>query len=130
MNESCGYVDTGNEKEPLCSSLQAPREDELTGFGNTAGESSKGGGLKDMTNQFLPLTVETDEEKNEPQAKKSVWEQGTILNVDSTTLPTLAKEVIPVKALPHCPKCDSLLRPGAVLLGEALDKKVLNEITD
>lgn len=32
--------------------------------------------------------------------------------------------------LPHCPECESLLRPGVVWFGEALDKKVIDSVDD
>ncbi|CAK7274473.1 hypothetical protein SEPCBS57363_006181 [Sporothrix epigloea] len=35
---------------------------------------------------------------------------------------------IPVDELPQCPKCKSLLRPGVVWFGEALDKEMLRSI--
>lgn len=41
-----------------------------------------------------------------------------------------SNERIPVSELPHCPKCNSLLRPGVVWFSEALPEDVLGSIDD
>lgn len=41
-----------------------------------------------------------------------------------------ADSTIPIAALPHCPKCNLLLRPGVVWFGEALPKVTLKAVDD
>lgn len=133
-NESCGYVDKGNEDEPLCPALEALEEDELMNFGDTAEVSRRGIRIKDVMNRLLSVTLEVGQRKTEPKGKMpELDELSNPLMIDPVAqaiASKLTEEVIPIKDLPHCPKCNSLLRPGAVMFGEKLDEETLNGVID
>ena len=131
--KACDYHNKGNTTEPLCPAL-AGDDQELASF-SARPEPPEG----DITLELSSLALAnkgnaTIPVQNEPKKQAPQYEsrpnpiQDIIDSLAPTITPEMQKEVIPTSDLPHCPKCNSLLRPGVVWFGEALSQAMFNEI--
>jgi len=104
FNEECDYFEKDNMTDPLCPALAVSLEPSETDKSGAEATSS----LYSAMN--LP-----------PPAGKS---EATVASTESK------EETIPASALPHCPKCNDLLRPGVVWFGESLPVDTIESVNE
>jgi NAD-dependent deacetylase sirtuin 5 len=117
-NTSCDYVEKENLQPSICPALAidtlvSPPKD------STAEVASK----------LSSLTVKDSEAPVKPAYESRPNPlQEILVSLAPIITDEMRKEVIPVAELPHCPKCNSLLRPGVVMFGEPLSQAMFDEI--
>lgn len=101
--QGCGYVEKGNYTDPIAEALAIPQGAPDPPATATAAEGSTG--------------LDSSEHINTNPLVRG-------LDIASAThkLPQ-----VPISALPKCPRCNSLLRPGVVWFGESLPEDVLGD---
>jgi NAD-dependent SIR2 family protein deacetylase len=102
----CNYVEENNRSHPLTPALGG-NEDELS-----IKKRKKDDGDTDQLEKRRKL----DSPAKDEQTPSSVTSSPDFKPVSS----------IPEDELPHCPRCNSLLRPGVVWFGESLPLKVID----
>ncbi|PVH76467.1 DHS-like NAD/FAD-binding domain-containing protein [Cadophora sp. DSE1049] len=123
-NKECDYIDKENFAEPICPALAGdPEQPSSFSFSAKRTFTTQ---RRDATLSTKPSRTNAHEEykyKREPNPLEALLE-----SLSPTITPEMRQVVIPESELPHCPKCDSLLRPGVVWFGEALSKPMFDEI--
>lgn len=108
----CNFAEQNNFTDPIVPALDIPRErHELKRVDSDEAGAQAGKSLQGVT-------------KNKNSAAEELKELD--ISDDRVFIPDL-----PVKDLPHCPKCgNGLLRPGVVWFGEFLPEKTVSAIDD
>jgi NAD-dependent deacetylase sirtuin 5 len=124
-NKECDYLDEDNTKDPLSPELAS--DISLSSPGGIAAQFTALSVVSTVDKKTLKTTKPSDTKKPKYEAAPNPLE-AIIESLSPTITPEMRKEVIPAEKLPHCPKCDALLRPGVVWFGEPLSRNMFDEI--
>ncbi|KAI9738947.1 MAG: hypothetical protein M1818_005261 [Claussenomyces sp. TS43310] len=103
----CDYIDQNNLTDPLCPALDVSSL-EPSVSDKTGAEATES--LYSAMNLPSSISVKDHTAAMDPATKK--------------------QETIPAQDLPHCPKCNKLLRPGVVWFGEPLPEGTLEAVDE
>lgn len=138
-NLECDYVDKDNMKEVLCPALE-PDEITKSSFSAKPTDAATSSSPDNLASKIDSLSIEDPsskspkEKKSKPAPQSKTYERpaNALESILEALAPTLTdamlEEIIPTSALPHCPRCTSLLRPSVVWFGESLSHAQFDEI--